>query len=443
MNEQKDTESEPKDGEAQQPIKRVAIYARKSSAYGVDGQIYNSIDAQLDMCRSYVQAREERKWVVTAEFSDMGVSGKSLNRPGFQQMLASVRAGEIDIIVAYRIDRISRSMLDYLNLQEELNRLGVGLAMCAQNLDTSTIDGRLSANIWLSFAQYERELDSARIREKLAASAERGIFVGGVAPYGYIRKGKEGLLVDENTAPEVREIFKRFAAGERYCDIAAALNKRGVPAPMKPSKNAPQVARLWDTARISRLVSRPVYFGEIVFRGRTFPAQHTPLVPQDALASVTQRLLDEEENKLGARQKREMRYPLRRILICPECGCYLGGTYAMKQKSGKAVRYYVCPQHKSTKRKDRCSYKGISATAVEEAMLAELSALAKEDSVLDAICNTVPGLKRRDVANALRHTETLAAFIPLEQQEALFRLVFHSATYDREKGELQTERHIL
>lgn len=428
--------------ESKPAVKRVALYARKSSAFGEEAQIYNSIDAQLDMCRAYVKLRELKGWTIVAEYSDMGVSGKNLDRPGFQQLLAAARAHEIDVIVAYRLDRISRTMLDYLNLLKELNELGISIALSAQNLDTSTIDGRLNANIRLSFAEYERELDSMRIREKLAATAERGIFVGGVAPYGYERRGKEGLFVDETTAPIVREIYERYTAGELRSSIADDLNRRGIALPVKNGKVANANDRQWEAGRITRLLERPIYKGHIVFKGSTYPGRHTALVSEEMWQAAQDRMKAEKKTRAEGKITRRLVYPLKGILRCPLCGSRLVGVYVSKGPK-RTIRYYACPHHRGTRFKTKCEYQGISAVAIEEAMLTKLTDLSNEEQLINALCEALPGLKRRDLAKALSRAETLGQFMKPEQLSALYSLVFKSAVYDRDKRILITERYVL
>lgn len=424
------------------PIKRVAIYARKSSDDSKRDKVYNSIDAQFDICRGYVKLHESEGWAVAAEYSDLGISGKTMDRPGMQQLLAAVRNHEIDIIVAYRLDRISRSVVNYLNFQEEMKNLKVPIFLSSEPIDSTTADGRFNVNIRMSFAEYEREMDSLRIREKFAATAERGIFVGGVAPYGYERRGHEGIFVNEATAPVVREIFERYSAGEMRSAIAADLNRRSVPLPCKSPNKEQASDRQWDSGRLSRLLERPVYKGNIVFNGQILPGRHEALVTEEMWNQAQERMKEEKKERDENKVQRRLSYPLKGVLHCPDCGSRLVGVYTTKG-AGRAIRYYACPKHRTSRLKTKCGYQGIAALTIEEAMLSKLSALANEGQVVNAICESVPGLKRRDVTKALSHIETLGQFITPDQLSALYGLVFKDVHYNRETSRLVTERYVL
>jgi DNA invertase Pin-like site-specific DNA recombinase len=188
---------------------RCAVYTRKSTEERLDLR-YNSLEAQKDACRAYVDSQRHLGWrVIEADLDDGGYSGGSLERPALQQLLELVKAGAIDVVVVHKVDRLSRSLSDFARLAELFDKHRVSFVSVTQQLDTSTAMGRLSMNVLLSFAQFEREIASERIREKIAASRLRGLWTGGVCPLGY-RIERKSLIVHDEKAQIVRHLFDRY-----------------------------------------------------------------------------------------------------------------------------------------------------------------------------------------------------------------------------------------
>ena len=191
------------------PVKRCAIYVRKSSEEGLD-MSYNSLAAQSDACAAYIASQKHEGWMqLPTIYEDGGYSGGNMDRPGVQQLLGDVAAGKIDIIVVYKIDRLSRSLMDFSKLVDVFDRAGVTFVSVTQSFNTTTSMGRLTLNILLSFAQFEREVTAERIRDKIRASRQKGMFMGGNVPLGYVVKDRR-LVVSEPEAAIVRSIFERF-----------------------------------------------------------------------------------------------------------------------------------------------------------------------------------------------------------------------------------------
>src|SRR5579872_7323609 len=211
---------------------RCAVYTRKSSEEGLD-QEFNSLDAQRDACEAYIASQKAEGWVALRDhYDDGGFSGGTLERPGLQRLLADIEDGLVDVIVVYKIDRLSRSLMDFARLVEVFDRNAVTFVSVTQSFNTTTSMGRLTLNILLSFAQFEREVTGERIRDKFAASRKKGMWMGGWAPLGYDVKERK-LVVNEREAELVRSIFGRFARGTPPQQLieqlakSRALNKTG------------------------------------------------------------------------------------------------------------------------------------------------------------------------------------------------------------------------
>ena len=188
---------------------RCAVYTRKSSEEGLE-QEFNSLHAQREACEAYIASQRSEGWVlVRDQYDDGGISGGTLERPGLKRLMADIEDGLVDVVVVYKIDRLSRSLADFAKLVEVFDRNGVTFVSVTQSFNTTTSMGRLTLNILLSFAQFEREVTAERIRDKVAASRRKGMWMGGVPPYGY-RVENRKLVVDEDTAAHVRWIFARF-----------------------------------------------------------------------------------------------------------------------------------------------------------------------------------------------------------------------------------------
>jgi DNA invertase Pin-like site-specific DNA recombinase len=240
---------------------RCAIYTRKSSEEGLDME-FNSLDAQREACEAFVTSQKAEGWATIRErYDDGGFSGGTLERPGLKRLLQDVEAGLIDVIMVYKIDRLSRSLMDFAKLVEVFDRNQVTFVSVTQSFNTTTSMGRLTLNILLSFAQFEREVIGERIRDKVAASRKRGMWMGGHVPLGYDVRDRK-LVVNEAEAATVRMIFERFVAIGSATTLAKALaaegvlNKRGKPI---------------DKGFLYKLISNRVYLGEAVQRGTAYP----------------------------------------------------------------------------------------------------------------------------------------------------------------------------
>ena len=306
---------------------RCAIYTRKSSEEGLDME-FNSLDAQREACEAYIASQRSEGWAAIREpYDDGGVSGGTLDRPALQRLLADVEAGLIDVIVVYKIDRLSRSLMDFARLVEIFDRNQVTFVSVTQSFNTTTSMGRLTLNILLSFAQFEREVIGERIRDKFAASRKRGMWMGGYVPLGYDVRDRK-LIINEAEAATVRMIFKRFVAIGSATKLAKALVAEGV---------RTKSGRPVDKGYIYRLLNSRVYLGEATHKDASYPGEHAPIIDRslwDKVHSILQ-----TSPRLRAANARARTPALLKGLIFTESGCAM--TPAFTKKGTRQYRYYV------------------------------------------------------------------------------------------------------
>jgi site-specific DNA recombinase len=269
---------------------RCAIYTRKSSEEGLE-QDFNSLDAQREACAAYILSQAGEGWTrVPDKYDDGGLSGGSLERPALKRLLDDVSAGRIDIIVVYKVDRLTRSLLDFARLVEAFDGAGVSFVSVTQAFNTTSSMGRLTLNMLLSFAQFEREVTAERIRDKLAASKARGMWMGGTPPLGYRPDGRS-LAVVEQHAVIVREIFSRYLRLGAVRELAESLAADGIEVPPRTSSTGRAFGeRPFCRGQLYAILRNPVYVGLISHKGRTHPGNHPALLDKETWDAVQARL---------------------------------------------------------------------------------------------------------------------------------------------------------
>ena len=251
---------------------RCAIYTRKSSEEGLE-QDYNSLHAQRDACEAYIRSQVGEGWMaLKTAYDDGGISGGTMERDGLKQLLADIVARRVDVVVVYKVDRLTRSLGDFARIVEIFDKHGVSFVSVTQAINTTTSMGRLTLNVLLSFAQFEREVTGERIRDKIAASRRKGIWMGGFPPLGYDVKDRK--LIASDQADAVRWIFFRFVEIGSATVLARELKARGV-----VTRNG----NLVDKKYIYRLLNNRVYLGDAMHKGTAYPGEHNALIGQDLL----------------------------------------------------------------------------------------------------------------------------------------------------------------
>jgi site-specific DNA recombinase len=317
---------------------RCAIYTRKSSEEGLD-QAFNSLDAQREACEAYIASQASLGWrLVPEHYDDGGVSGGTLERPGIQRLLHHIREGRIDVIVVYKIDRLTRSLMDFAKLVEIFDGHSVSFVSVTQQFNTTTSMGRLTLNVLLSFAQFEREVTAERIRDKVAASKKKGMWMGGVVPYGYRAQDRK-LVIDEADAATVRRIFDRYLALRSVPALMLELNGEQVSDNVDLNGSDPPPVPRYPHSRgkIYHLLSNPVYIGKIRHKGELHDGEHAPIIEPDLFEAVQQALATQAASRKGATMHESPHLLTGRVF--DEHGNRLTPIHA--QNHGKRYRYYV------------------------------------------------------------------------------------------------------
>jgi site-specific DNA recombinase len=304
-----------------------AIYTRKSSEEGLE-QSFNSLDAQWEACEAYVASQRSRGWVLDPEhFDDGGVSGGTLDRPALKQLLRRTAAGSVNVIVVYKIDRLSRSLRDFLDLVERLEQQGVTIVSVTQSFNTQDAMGRLTLNVMMSFGQFEREATGERIRDKIAASKKRGMWMGGVVPLGY-RVDNRKLIIRGDEAATVRKIFEGFVQSGSATILAKTLAAEGA---------ATRSGKLIDKGFIYKLLNNKLYLGLVVHKGEIYPGEHAAIISQDLWDKVHAIMTESPHVRAG--RTRATTPALLKGLVFDSSGAAMSPTHTCRR--GKLYRYYI------------------------------------------------------------------------------------------------------
>jgi site-specific DNA recombinase len=269
---------------------RCAIYTRKSTDHNLDLE-FNSLDAQREACEAYIKSQAHEGWrPIRSHYDDGAFSGASLDRPALQRLLTEVRSGTVDIIVVYKVDRLTRSLADFAKLVELFDQHSVSFVSVTQSFNTTSSMGRLTLNVLLSFAQFEREVIGERVRDKIAASKRKGIWVGGMVPLGYASINKK-LVVLPDEANTVRFIFQRYLELGSVRALAQDLDRQGIRTKRRPLANGSTIGGIrFGVGALAHLLKNRFYIGEVVYRGSTYTGEHEHTLDRDLFEAVQAKL---------------------------------------------------------------------------------------------------------------------------------------------------------
>jgi site-specific DNA recombinase len=327
----------PKPAPAGAKVFRCAIYTRKSSEEGLE-QAFNSLHAQRESCEAYIKSQRHEGWTpLPSPYDDGGYSGGSTERPALKRLLADVQSRLIDVVVVYKVDRLTRSLADFAKIVEIFDAAGVSFVSVTQQFNTTTSMGRLTLNVLLSFAQFEREVTGERIRDKIAASKQKGMWMGGWVPIGYDRKDRT-LTVNEREAATVRAIFDLFVRLKNVQRVQDELARLKLTTKPYATPRGRAVGGLsFSRGHLYKILSNPLYIGEIEHKGARYPGQHPPLIDAATWEAVQAQLAaNHHENRTRNNAKSKS---LLAGLIYDGDGNRLVSSHATK--NGKRYRYYV------------------------------------------------------------------------------------------------------
>src|SRR5690349_11552274 len=275
---------------------RCAIYTRVSTDQGLE-QDFNSLDAQYDASQAYIRSQVHAGWsLLRAKYDDGGFSGGNTDRPALQRLIEDVRAGKVDVIVVYKVDRLTRSLADFAKLVELFDRHNVSFVSVTQQFNTTTSMGRLTLNVLLSFAQFEREVTSERIRDKIAASKRKGLWVGGMAPLGYDTKDRR-ITVNKPEAERVRDVFRSYLRLGSMNLLMADLRQRLVMTKVRKLKTGQTVGGIpFTRGPLGHLLRNRFYVGEVSFKGEILKGEQPAIVDRELFDTVQARLNEQLKN---------------------------------------------------------------------------------------------------------------------------------------------------
>ena len=402
--------------EAPRPL-RCAIYTRKSTEEGL-AQEFNSLDAQRECAEAYIQSQRQQGWTSLPEhYDDGGYTGANLDRPALQHLLADVDAGKIDCIVVYKVDRLSRSLFDFARLMQIFEQRGISFVSVTQQLNSSAPMGRLTLNVLLSFAQFERELISERTRDKKSAARKKGKWMGGYLPLGYdVEPNSARLRVNETEAKQVRQIFQRFLrtgsliatleeCHERVWRMKSWTTKHGKFHPGQP----------FDRTALKRLLSNPLYAGNVSHEGKIYPGEQAAIVDSSVWRGV-HRLLQRTTRDDKPRNRRRQQALLNGRLVCAGCGKRIVAGFTTKR--GRRYPYYTCPtaQRRGAK---QCPGRLVSGPRIE-------------DAVVRAIFQVAADCQSKDLRRIVPVDRQQWERLPRSEQRSVLETMVEKITYDRQ-----------
>jgi site-specific DNA recombinase len=403
---------------------RCAIYTRKSTEEGLE-QDFNTLDAQREAAASFIQSQRHEGWVAVPKlYDDGGFTGANMDRPALQLLLADVAAGALNCVVVYKVDRLTRSLLDFSRIMDVLDRHGATFVAVTQQFNTTSSLGRLTLNILLSFAQFEREMISERTRDKMSAARKKGKWMGGTPVLGYdFAPDGSGLVVNQPEAGQVCEIYRLYLELGSPILILAEIERRGwrlkafTTTKGRRAGNAP-----FTRSTLHNLLTNPIYTGRVRHHGGIYPGEHERIVGERIWNQVQKRLKRDDR-----RGRHHVSDPcgalLKGMVHCASCDVAMTHTYA--QKKGKPLyRYYVCGKaHREGW--ERCETRSVSAPVLEQAVVDQLALMADDDSGTP-----------NEVCLALERAATSWRQLTGERRQTFVRMLVRQVRYDGRTGKV-------
>jgi len=361
---------------------RCAIYTRKSSDEGLQ-QDFNSLDAQREAAEAYVASQKAEGWVCLPDrYDDGGFTGGNMERPGLQRLLADIDAGKVDCVVVYKVDRLSRSLMDFAKIVETFERHNVSFVSVTQHFNTTNSMGRLTLNILLSFAQFEREIIGERIRDKIAASRQRGKWTGGTPILGYDVDRSSGgprLVINPEEASRVCQIFELYVELGSLLPVVAELERRDWRNKAWTTRDGRARGGLpFDKCRLYNVLTNVLYVGKVQHKGDVYAGEHDPILSDELFTRVQQQLQRNGRNGTVEHRNRHGAL-LRGLLFCKACGRAMSHTFTTR--GNRRYRYYTCTT--VTKRgRQACATDSLPAIEIENAVVDQIRCIGRDPALL-------------------------------------------------------------
>ena len=390
---------------------RCAVYTRKSTEEGLEME-FNTLDAQRESCEAYIASQKSEGWfLVPDRYDDGGFSGGNIERPALKRLLQDVEAGDINVIVVYKIDRLTRSLMDFSRLVEAFDKRNVTFAAVTQSFNTTTSMGRLTLNILLSFAQFEREISAERIRDKFAASKKKGMWMGGHPPLGYTVQERK-LVIQPAEAETVRTIFRRFVEIGSATQLIRELAESGV---------VGKKGRTFDKGAIYRMLGHHVYVGEIAYQGEIYAGEHQGIIDRKLWEKAHAMLAANTRQKRSTAIQAQTPAPLRGIIRCRNCDRAMKPTFS--RKAGRLYRYYTC-QSADKNGADACPIRRVAAGDIEVIVIQQVRTMLRTPEMIVQTWRADGEVSERDVSEALRRLDPVwEELFPIEQQRLVHLLI--------------------
>lgn len=406
--------------------KRCAIYTRKSCEDGLELS-YNSLDAQRDAGENYIASQKANGWICLPEhYDDGGFSGGDTRRPALTKLMEDIKEGKIDIILVYKIDRLSRSIGDFTQLLQVFDDYHVSFVAVTQEINTSTSSGRMMLNVLISFAQYEREIIGERIRDKMAGTRKRGMLSGGMPHLGYDRKDKM-MVINQEETETVKLIFQLYRQYRSARLVCIELNKRGLTTKCWTTKNGNRRGgKKWDIESLYRVLKTPVYIGKVPWHDQLFDGVHQPIIAEETFNEAQQILHEQTAKRKDYEPYSIDTYPLAGLIYCGYCHDLMLPTYSDKPK--QRYHYYYCKKKKRIPGHE-CPLRLFPAGDIEEILLKQLGRIFRTriiaDEVIRQLRQSHPDIGQQEILDTLSDINVLwDALFPLEKR-GILRLLIH------------------
>ncbi|NLX59685.1 MAG: recombinase family protein [Phycisphaerae bacterium] len=419
------------EGNGQKTV-RCAIYTRKSTEEGLEMQ-FNSLDAQREAAEAYIASQRAEGWrCLPDRYDDGGFSGGNMDRPALKRLLLDIETGRIDTVVVYKVDRLSRSLLDFSQLVGLFDRQNVSFVSVTQQFNTTTSMGRLTLNILLSFAQFEREIIGERIRDKVAAAKKKGKHTGGPPILGYdIDTPNRRLVVNPAEADLVRRIFRLFLQLGSGMKVAKALNAQGFRTKAWTTRSGKvRPGQPWDKIAVNRVLNNVKYVGQVSHKGKLYDGEHEAIIDRRTWDRA-QAILATNYSARAAHSRRKTPALLGGLIRCGTCGKAMGVTFTRRR--GKGYRYYLCGTA-AKQGYDQCPVRSVAAGEVERAVFEQLRGVFRSPDVVARTLRAVeveagwgpgngPAPTEAEVVAALRQIDPLWESLFPAEQERIARLL--------------------
>lgn len=397
---------------------RCAIYTRKSTSEGLDTD-FNTLDAQREACEAYVASQKHSGWIVLPDrYDDGGFSGGTIDRPAMEQLIANIEAGEIDCVVVYKVDRLSRSLLDFARLMQLFDEKQVHFVSVTQHFNTADSMGRLTLNILLSFAQFEREIIGERTRDKIAAQRRKGKWAGGWQVLGYdVDRDRKTLTINEEESKQVRGIFELYLKHESLIETARQANLRAWTTKRWTSaKGKVMGGKPFDKSNLNYLLMNETYIGRVRHHESSFEGLHDAIIDVETWERA-QQLLRRNARTKGSITRNSYHALLKGLLRCKSCDAAM--THTACTRGQRQYRYYICVKAQKQGHAS-CPTKTVKAESIEQAVHQKLAALPLDQREMQS-CHL------KDAIPLITDPTTISR----DEQARLIRMIIERVRYDR------------